>query len=161
MLFSRGKKRSLFRIANFIDSFHVFVLTNDRNPTVTEFMEVSKISKRSLAMSIMNCAKRGTEFSCVAQGHGHIGPLSIVDPKGEMWLESYLLHLWRSLPLRSCEVNMLQKFNVNISLGTIINWFPDKNRHSSVFVSKNAHSVTWSAPNPMFCVTDNVCINFH
>ena len=43
-------------------------------------MEVSKISKKLLAINVMNCAKHGKKFPFVAQGHGHIGPLSIVDP---------------------------------------------------------------------------------
>ena len=135
--YSQGRKYSPSRIAECIDSFHMFVIANDRNPTVTEFMEVSKISKRSLAINIMNCAKYGTEFPCVAQGHGHVGPLSIVDPTGEIRLELYLLYLqWRSRPLRSYKVNMLHKFNVNISFETIRNWFTNNNRHNGVFVSR-------------------------
>ena len=106
-------------------------------------MEVSKISKRLLAINIMNCAKHGTEFPCVAQGHGDVSPLSIVYPTGEARLELCLLHLqWRSRPLRSYEVNMLQKFNTSMSLKTISNWFTNINRHNGVFVSENAHSVT-------------------
>ena len=60
---------------------------------MSELVEASKISKRLLAISIMNFAKYGTEFTCATQGHGHIGPLSIVDPMGETLLELYFFHL--------------------------------------------------------------------
>ena len=108
-----------------------------QNPTVSEFMEVSKFSKRLLATKIMNCAKYGTEFPCVAQVHGHVGPLSIVDPTGETRLELCLLHLqWRCRPLLSFKVSILQKFNVYMYLETTSNWFTDNNMDDGVFVSK-------------------------
>ena len=108
----------------------MFVIINGRNLTTSEFMELSKISKRLLAINIMNCAKYGTEFPCVSQGHARIGPLSIVDPTGEMRLELCLLCLkWRYCPLRSCKVNTLQTFNVEMHLETTSNWFTENNRH--------------------------------
>ena len=71
-------------------------------------MEVSNFSKRLLAMNIMNCEKHGTEFTCVSQGHGHIGPLSIVDPTDKTRLDLCLLCFqWRHSPLRSHKVNTL------------------------------------------------------
>ena len=91
--YSEGRKYLPSSIAECIDTFYVFVITNDRNIVVSEFMEVSNFSKRLLAMNIMNCEKHGTEFTCVSQGHGHIGPLSIVDPTGDTRLELHLLCL--------------------------------------------------------------------
>ena len=48
--YSQGRKYSPSRI----DSFHMFVITNDRNTTVNKFTEVSKILKRLLAINMCN-----------------------------------------------------------------------------------------------------------
>ena len=63
---------------------------------IREFMQVSKISKAELALKIVHSIKYGHESHDRKQVHGRVGPLSIVDPNGEIHMELCRLYLaWR------------------------------------------------------------------
>ena len=51
------KSYSPTRIAEYIDSYHAFISMNEREPTTSEFIKVSKIGNRELALKIIHYIK--------------------------------------------------------------------------------------------------------
>ena len=76
-------------------------------------MQVSQISNAELALKIVHSMKHGNGRHDRKQDHGRVGPLSIVDPNGEIYMESCRLYLARRLrTLRSYRHCIAQKYGV-------------------------------------------------
>ena len=135
--YSQGRSYSPARIAEAVDCYHMFQLQNSRPPTIREFMQASKISKAELALKIAHSTKYGHGIHNRKKVHGRVGPLSIVDPNGEIHMELCRLCLeWRSRPLRSCRHCAAQKHGTTVSVETDSKWFPEINKRKGALASK-------------------------
>ena len=74
-----GKSYSAIKIAECIDVYHLFTLENRKEPTVSEFMLITKIGKCKLTIKIIYKIKYGLDLSIKNQGPSHNGLLSILN----------------------------------------------------------------------------------
>ena len=141
----RGKSYSPERIAECADMCHKFIEHNGKEPTISEFMEVSKIGGRDFALRIINHCKHGVKLKYLKQGHRHLGPLSRIECHNE-GLSLYLCVLyldWPSRTIMSYKYHIKQMRGVDISEGTISAWFRKKKFCTKVcLLIINVHLVT-------------------
>ena len=123
--YANGKSYSPERIAECVDKFHEFNLNCSRHPTLNEFMRVSKIGGRDLALKIFNHCKYDVKFITVKKGQRHVGPLSRAERFAECAsLDMYFLYLaWRSRPIHSYKHEIKNIHGLNLSNRTISEWF--------------------------------------
>ena len=108
------------RIAECVDSYDFFVLTQGKEPTVTEFVEISKIGKRELAIKILHYVKYSLSLNKDKECHGCKGALSIIDSSKSIWLDLCCFYLsWRSRPLRYYKAEIKQLHRVELGSGTM------------------------------------------
>ena len=133
--FTLGRSCPPAKIAEFVDEHHQFQCFHGREPTLNEFMEVSKIGGRDLALKIIHYCKHNVTLVNVKQGHRHIGPLSRIECFNEgIGLDLHMLCLdWPSRPARSCCFETKEKHGVHVSHGTVIAWFNQNKQHKCVF----------------------------
>ena len=67
------------KIADFFDKHHQFQCSNDREPTLNEFVEVSKIGGSDFALKVVHCCNHNVKLIIVKQEHHHVGPLSRIE----------------------------------------------------------------------------------
>ena len=126
--YTPGKSYSPSRIAECVDLFHVFRCQIGQDLMLDEFMKVSKIGHRNLALKIIYSMKFSNNLHENKQGHGHKGALSILDPNEELRVEMYFLYLtWRLWPIRSYQIYLCEKYGVRVSNRTISKWFTKNN----------------------------------
>ena len=118
--YQSGTSYSPSRLAECVDSYHVFARSHGREPTVREFMETAKIGGKDLSCKIIHSIKYGIEMRYLERGHRHEGTFSMTDRSLEIQLELYHLYLdWPSRPIRSYKKELLKKLNVSASTGSM------------------------------------------
>jgi len=91
--YTNGKAFSPSRIAECINTYHVFIAMHDRRPSISKFIIVSKISKRELALKYKNHIKNNTSLVYPIQGHSLTSAFSILDLIGKMHLNLHASYL--------------------------------------------------------------------